>query len=118
MTYTTIPYAPSPMYCKLVYLGPTENCCPRTVSELLSPLATPEGAPEGAGAGAEAAAGGAPSAGNGRIKKQDFMIDLILIQNSRHTHIDGGRHDKSDVALAVGHELGALNVLVAVVLND
>lgn len=31
-TYTTIPYAPSPMYRRFVYRGPTSNTCPRTVS--------------------------------------------------------------------------------------
>ena len=29
---TTIPYAPSPIFCKLVYLGPTVKTCPRSFS--------------------------------------------------------------------------------------
>lgn len=40
ITYTTIPYAPSPMYAKLVYLGPTSNICPLT-SSVLGPGAAP-----------------------------------------------------------------------------
>ncbi len=51
-----MPYAPSPMYCRLVYRGPTVKVCPRTDSEcsprplLDGALAACEGRPgEGGG---------------------------------------------------------------------
>lgn len=31
-TYTTIPYAPSPIYDRFTYRGPTSNNCPRMIS--------------------------------------------------------------------------------------